>query len=666
MIGSLSRLIARARSKRFTAVAGIIAIALVCSAMVSAAIDNISLLTHLDQLIQDWEIASAFAPFESQDPDIVIVAIDENTLRGFAYRSPVDRKFVADLLQKLAAYGPRAIGLDLLIDQQTELDKDEALHEALRSISIPLIVSYIDSDSTVSPEQKTFEDAMVPVQQRGLATVATDQFDTVRWVFPGAKRPDGHYIPSFSRALAAAVGVRSPAVQLPIIWRGRPRPSDTNPDPKPFAEFSALTAAFLPDSWFRNKIVLIGSDVTLVDRHRTPFSMTLAGDAGELPGVVIEAHILSQLLHGRQSPLVSWETNFAVAFGLALLGAGLGVVNFPLLLRVAAAFGLIMLLCVGGVALYNFHGPMIGLIGPSLSLIVGFGAMDSLSGRDARRQREFIQGAFSRYVSPKVVEQMVRDPSRMSLEGERRLMTYLFSDIQNFTTMSEGLDSKDLARLLNAYLQGVTGIILKHDGMIDKYIGDSAFAIFNAPIELPDHAQKAVICMLELDRFTEKYRYDQNILGIPFGVTRIGVHTGVSVIGNFGSDERFTYTAQGDAVNTASRLEGINKYFGTRLCVSNATRVLCKDVAFRPIASAVLKGKTEALDLWEPLQDGAHTPEFLNAYGVAYERLKNREADAAELFAALHKEDPDDSCATLHYRRLQRGESGVFMVMADK
>jgi class 3 adenylate cyclase len=202
--------------------------------------------------------------------------------------------------------------------------------------------------------------------------------------------------------------------------------------------------------------------------------------------------------------------------------------------------------------------------------------------------------------------------------------------------------------------------------MVDKFIGDAVFAIFNAPVDLPDHAQKAVRCMLEMDRFTENFRVEQRAAGISLGMTRIGVHTGVSVIGNFGSRARFTYTAQGDAVNTAARLEGINKYFGTRLCVSGATRDLCPEIMFRPVASVVLKGKTEALELWEPLHDGAYPPDFLRDYNAAYDRLKARHPDAASLFAALQAVVPDDPCVSLHINRLAHGEAGAEMVMTEK
>jgi adenylate cyclase len=175
-----------------------------------------------------------------------------------------------------------------------------------------------------------------------------------------------------------------------------------------------------------------------------------------------------------------------------------------------------------------------------------------------------------------------------------------------------------------------------------------------------------VQCMLALDQFTERFRVEQKALGIALGATRIGVHTGAAVIGNFGSQARFTYTAQGDAVNTASRLEGINKYFGTRLCVSDATRLLCHDILFRPIASVFLKGKTEALDLWEPLHEGAVQPDFLAAYGAAYDRLRQEAPDAALMFSDLSARYPNDPCVLLHAGRLKDGAVGVTMVMTEK
>jgi adenylate cyclase len=645
--------------------AGAVAVAVGCALLAVLAINSLSFLNRINQFMQDWEIASVFAPTEPQDPDIIVVAIDEPTLAQFPYRSPVDRQFVSDLLEKLAAHQPRAIGLDLLLDQPTEETKDKALAQTLRSINAPLAVSYIAAASTVTPEQKAFEDAMVPASMRAMADLPTDQFDTARGIFPGAK-VDERYIPGFARKIAQDAGAESPNAYQSIVWRGRPPPTETDPNPRPFRQVSALVAGLMPDSWYRGKVILIGSDVTLVDRHRTPFSVILSGDAGQLPGVIIQAHSVSQLLHRKPSPISGWPVDMAIALAMALIGAGLGMIGAYLPLRVAASVTVSLLFWALAIAFFHFTGTIIGMIAPPLAQVAAFFVSDSLGGREARKQRAFIQGAFGRYVSPAIVNRMVEDPSRMSLEGERRVMTYLFSDIQNFTTMSEKMESQELTRLLNAYLDGMTEIVMRHGGMVDKFIGDSVFAIFNAPLDQPDHAKQAVLCMLEMDRFCEAFRREEQARGIPLGVTRIGVHTGPAVVGNFGSQARFTYTAQGDAVNAASRLEAINKHFGTRLCVSQDTRSLCDGIAFRPIASVVLKGKTEALDLWEPLQDGALAADYLDAYCAAYEQLRREAPEAAALFAALAGTDPHDVCVALHRARLDQGERGTRMVMAEK
>ena len=183
---------------------------------------------------------------------------------------------------------------------------------------------------------------------------------------------------------------------------------------------------------------------------------------GNMPGVIIHAYGLSTLLDGAVSPYATWRINFFIALVLAMIGAVLGILNFHLVPRLTA-LALILAAYLGGLAFISFTMVIcsLDLLAPSLATIASFSAMDSLTGRDARRQRQFIQGAFSRYVSPKVDEALIEDPTRMSLEGERREMTYLFTDIADFTTMSEKLDSKDLARILNAYFEGVTAIVLK-------------------------------------------------------------------------------------------------------------------------------------------------------------------------------------------------------------
>jgi adenylate cyclase len=639
-----------------------LAVTLVSAVVALFLVDNFSVLSRVDQFVQDWEIAGAFARPEAQDSDIVIVAVDEPTLTQFHYRSPVDRQFLSDLIQKIASHHPAAIESDFLFDQPTEDAKDLTLAHTLRDTKVPLVISYVADKNIVTPEQKAFEDAMVPLGLRAMANEPTDQFDTARYVYPG-ETVDGHYIPGVARAVAARLGIKTPAQEVPIIWHGRPDPTDTDIHPRFFKQYSAATAAFMPDAWFRGKIVLIGSDVTLVDRHRTPFSAVSTGDEGQLPGIVIQAHALSQLIRYRISPVVGWQVDFAITLALAFLGAALGVISASLIWRAVGLILFLPLFWAGGVALYHYANVMVGLMSPALAMVVSFASMESLSGREARQQKQFIQGAFSRYVSPAVVDRMVADPSRMSLEGERREMTFLFSDIADFTTMSEKIEAVQLAHVLNNYLDGMTNLVMKHGGMVDKFIGDAVFAIFNAPLDLADHQSKAVQCMLDMDSFSQEYRKKQHAEGVPLGLTRIGVHTGVAVVGNFGSHARFTYTASGDAVNTAARLEGINKYFGTRLCVSGVTKGACKGIKFRPIVSAIVKGKTEALDLWEPLHDDALEEGFLQKYMSAYGRMT--EGDAS-LFDELYQTSPDDYLVKLHVGRSQKGESGTELKMTEK
>jgi adenylate cyclase len=645
------------RDRRFTSLAAIFIIAALAAQIAIIAVDNFMVLASADRFIQDWEL-SYLTPPKPVDPDIVIVAITEDTLQGFPYRSPLDRAFLDNLLVKLAAAKPKAIGVDVLFDQKTEPAKDAALRATIAGLKVPLAVVYTEDPSIVTPEQLAYLRDFVPPARRVMPNLAKDQYGTVRWIYPG-KDVHGRYMPGFARALAAYAGVKTPAVQMRVVWT-KPPPGET----LPFLELHAQVAGLFPPETFANKIVLIGSDVTLDDRHRTPFAAM--SNAGNMAGIAVHAYGLATLLHHHASPYVGWRLNFMVALLLAIAGAVLGILNFHLLPRIAALAAILAVFWAGGAGLYLYFNTMFGLLAPSLAIVASFSAMDSLTGRDARKQRQFIQGAFSRYVSPKVVEALIADPSRMSLEGERREMTYLFTDIADSTTMAEKMDSKELARVLNAYFEGVTSIVLRHEGMLDKFIGDGAFAIFNAPVDLADHSERAVRCALEIDDFCEKFRKEQAAGGLNFGLTRVGVHTGSAVIGNFGSSTRFNYTAQGDAVNTAARLEGLNKEFGTHICVSGSTKDNCSNITFRPIGSVVLKGKALAVEVWEPLHEGAMTPSQLQRYRAAFARLDEPTEDALEQFDALARELPNDPCVRHHIRRLQKGIRGVDLVMKEK
>lgn len=647
-----------------------VAVAVLSAAVAMSAVTYISFVHQAEQFIRDLETAALSRP-EPQSTDITIVTISEQTLKLFPYREPVDRKFLADLLTRLAEWKPRVIALDVLFDQPTDPVKDDELRSTIANLPVPIVVSYVgDLEIVERGVGQAYLNAFVPLEDRVLADIATDPFDgTARWAEPGHTVPDGTYIPGFARGLLKKIGIDIPAERTTIAWRGRP-----DKDHEPFGQISADSVVnFKPavaDKFLKpkiaGKIVLVGADFSLTDRHRTPFATTYAGNQGILPGIVIHAHTVDGLLTGRRPPGLGTVVDFCTAVFLAALGAALGIAPISLPVRIALGTVIAAVLWVGGGALFHYTGVMLTLVTPTIAMACSMWGTEAVMGHEARQQKEYIQGVFSRYVSPKVVGELIRDPAKLSLQGERRAATFLFTDVAGFTTMSEAVTGAELANVLNLYLDGMVRVIQQHDGLVDKFIGDAVFAIFNVPLDQPDHWERAVRCALELDRYAEKFRADQNAAGVPFGVTRIGVHSGMATVGNFGSQDKMEYTALGDAVNTASRLEGLNKYFGTRACVSEVTRAECKGIPFRPMGMVIVKGKTQALGVFEPLSEERAASDYIKRYLHAYERLEAGAEDTLALFEELYAENPYDGCVEIHLERLRAGTRSPEIAMTEK
>ena len=292
--------------------------------------------------------------------------------------------------------------------------------------------------------------------------------------------------------------------------------------------------------------------------------------------------------------------------------------------------------------------------------------MDMLIGRAERKQRQFVQGAFSRYVSPAVVGQLVDNPEALSISGIKREATFIFTDIAGFTTLSEKLTSEKLSEVLNEYLDGACQIIHRYEGTVDKFIGDAIMCIFNAPLEQEDHALRAVKCALELDEYAEAFRKRQNVVEIPIGVTRIGVHTGMATVGNFGSTSRMDFTALGDTVNTAARTEGVNKYFGTRVCCTEETVKRVPQLHFKKIGDVVLKGKVESVGLFNPINDSEVTQEPYLDYQKMYMKLESGSSDAADCVKQLALKYPEDALIQFHLQRVESGLVTILVHMEDK
>ncbi|MBF0251411.1 MAG: adenylate/guanylate cyclase domain-containing protein, partial [Alphaproteobacteria bacterium] len=279
-----------------------------------------------------------------------------------------------------------------------------------------------------------------------------------------------------------------------------------------------------------------------------------------------------------------------------------------------------------------------------------------------RRKRDFLRHAFAHYAPDGVIRELLRHPDRLRLGGERRDVTLLFTDIQGFTAMSEAVEGERLVPVLNAYMDRLTDIILAHGGTIDRMVGDAVIAIFNAPLDVPDHACRAVRAAMAIDDFARAYSAEIQARGIPFKLTRIGVNSGPATVGNFGGSQRFQYTAHGDCVNTAARLETLSKHIGTTVLVGGATRDACPEPTLRRVGGFILMGKHEPVDVYEPVAD----PERLDAYRPTEKALHDAGPDARTTLDAFLERYPADPVAVFHRQRLERGETGDRVVMGEK
>jgi adenylate cyclase len=409
------------------------------------------------------------------------------------------------------------------------------------------------------------------------------------------------------------------------------------------------------------KIILIGSSAQgLLDLRFSPF--------GPLPGVEIHAQALEQILTGHFLERPGWARG-AEALTLMLAGLGIGFLALRTKALAAAAAGAlaIALLFIAGWHAFAAHGLLLDVVTPAIGILLTFIVCSLAHHFVSEREQRWIKTAFARYVSPNRVEYLIRHPEAMELGGRRQNCSFIFTDLQGFTTLIEKIAPGQAVTLLNAYLDEMIAIVFRHEGTLDRIVGDALVVMFSAPVRQRDHKQRALACALEMDAFASRYAAAQKAQGIAFGQTRIGVHAGEVTVGNFGGSAMFDYRALGDPINAAARLESVNKQLGTRLCVSAVVLAASPQVRARPVGRLVLKGKTEPLEVFEPLvaeREHQYAPQ--DDYLAAYAALRDQLPEARELFAKLAAVYPDDPLVALHARRLKAGEQGDLIVLTEK
>jgi adenylate cyclase len=552
--------------------------------------------------LESWSLAKLFEWRGPRAPavPIVIVTIDESTFSELNLQWPFPRALHGELLNRIAAGRPHAIGVDIIFDTPSSrgAEDDEALGTAVARAGNVILGAAVAEDIQPFYRRQTLNQPIHTVRA-GAAGVAPvnmypDAAGDIRRV-PLALTVGSDRIAGFDAQLHALLATRGVLVQpLPsapsvlINFRGGPRTY-------PWVSYYRVINDEVPAEYFKDKVVLIGpTSEILHDQFATAFAR-----GGDMPGVEVHANALETLVRGNPIREVPQAVSTVVAVLAALLGSVL-VVRLHAFRALLAALGLSLVLTLSAYAGFVLLDVWMRGMAASIGLVLGYGA--TVIEHFVREQRE--RRRLSQFFSPDVVREVVRHRDEGSLTTSRRLVTVLFSDIRGFTSISEKLEPEEVAEMLREYLSEMTEIVFKHGGTVDKYIGDCIMALYNVPFEDPEHAIKAVRTGLEFqERTAAVSRRWEAKLGIAIR-NGVGINTGEAVVGTLGSRQRLEYTAIGDTINLGSRLESITKDYKTNIIISEFTYEQVKDhFLIKELGDVTVKGKTKPVKIYAVLPD---------------------------------------------------------------
>jgi len=405
---------------------------------------------------------------------------------------------------------------------------------------------------------------------------------------------------------------------------------------------------------FDGAVVFVGtSAVGLVDLRATPMGV-------QFPGVEVHANVFEGLLNPE---LLHHRPDFWQAMVLVyLLVAGIGLsLLLPLMGPLWMALAAISTLALTLVANFWFWSniQMALPLASSILLVLLITSYNIAHGFFSEsHKRQQIKSIFNQYVPPAHIDKMLESPDEVSMDGERKELTVLFSDIRSFTNISERLSANELKQLLNRYFNPITECIFRHDGTIDKYVGDMVMAFWGAPLEDEEHAQHAVETALEMLRLTSSLRQEFLQQGLPEIRIGIGLNTGNMNVGDMGSSYRRAYTVLGDAVNLGSRLEGLTKFYGLECLVTEQTKKQCQNIQFKLIDKVKVKGKTEAVSIYEPIDPQDLTPELISEIKQHHSAhalyLTQSWSEAEQAFSLLNQQSPNVLLYRLYLQRIKQ------------
>jgi len=378
------------------------------------------------------------------------------------------------------------------------------------------------------------------------------------------------------------------------------------------------------------------------------------------PSVQIQADAVEQMVANRVPRVLAAEP---IVQPLSILVIGALAVLFGAVLSPAAGFAtliaVVALLWIAALAMSGLADRLIDPLSPTIAAAMVFAVTAGTAYSLTRRQEALVRHRLEQHLAPAVVRRIIEQPGLIKLDGERREVTSLFTDIEGFTATMHRAGPEELVTTLDQYFEGVAGIVITHGGMIDKIVGDGVHALFNVPFDLENHPQRAVECAIAIQAWSEGFRRRAPAAAIELGRTRIGIEAGPAVVGDVGIRSKLDYTAHGDAVNMASRLEGSNKELGSAICVGPGAAARCDPALLRPLGQLVVRGRVEPITVFEPWPSDA-PPAWREAYMKAYAMFDTDAAHAATLFRKLAAERPMDVAARrLAEWLLMRRKSGL-------
>ncbi len=601
--------------------------------------------------------------------EVVIVFQDEESEQRLVQPGldKWDRRLHARLLDRLKADGSRTVVFDLKFDKASpDAAEDAAFAAALRAHGrVVLGIDYAKSGDAGGAGLGGSWTQVFPIPLfatnaagLGLLQVKPDTDPVVRELFPGfAKAGGGQPLPTTTwRAaeLEHAPVTLDPARMEDERWLnyyGPPGRIDH------VSYHRALDTNQVPPGFFRDKVVLVGPQPQVgytgagKDTFNSPGSL---GGTSYFSGVEIHATGLANLLRSE------WLRRLPPAVEFLLLGVcgvlfGRGLVSLrPRLAALAAVSAAALVTAAAVLAASHRHVWFSWLIIVLVQIPIACGWAVLFQWVQAQLQNQFLEQSMSMYLSPKLVKKFARDKDRSLLlpGAQKQTLTFLFSDIAGFTSVSEGMDSDELALMMNEYFERAVGsCVHPTDGTVVKYIGDAIFAFWNAPEPQADHARRACDAALRFRAMSSTEVRGKKL------VTRIGLHTGVANVGNFGSSTRVDYTAIGEDVNLAARMEGLNKYLGTTVLLTGAVRAaMGEDFSTRYLGRFQLKGFEHAAEVYELVgpTDTAGATTFFNQFDHAVQVFQKGDfAAAGEIFHRVQDALPHDGPTKFYLKHLE-------------